>query len=39
MTGYCENCALRETCTKAIGQMFGFCNTDYVEESEKDNDD
>ena len=25
----CENCANAATCKKAIGYMFGFCNTDF----------
>lgn len=25
----CENCAKRETCSKDIGNLFGFCNTDF----------
>lgn len=29
MKGECESCAKRETCTKDIGIIFGFCNTDY----------
>lgn len=33
----CENCANAPTCKKAIGYMFGFCNTDFEpkRESEK----
>lgn len=30
MKGNCDNCALRDCCTKEIGYMFGFCNTDFV---------
>lgn len=29
MKGNCETCAKRKTCTKDIGIIFGFCNTDY----------
>ena len=25
----CETCVNRETCTKTIGNMFGYCNIDY----------
>lgn len=28
----CETCSKRDECTKIIGYMFGFCNTDYEEE-------
>ena len=29
MTGYCNDCAKEQTCTKDIGFIWGFCNTDY----------
>ena len=29
MNGECETCAKRETCTKDIGILFGFCYHDY----------
>ena len=30
MIGYCENCAKVEYCTKDIGLIWGFCNTDFA---------
>lgn len=30
MNKTCENCALCDTCTKTIGNMFGFCEVDFV---------
>lgn len=32
MKGQCKDCAKRETCSKDIGNMFGYCNTDFVPE-------
>ena len=29
MKGECENCKHIDTCTKDIGIIWGFCNTDY----------
>lgn len=29
MAGNCDTCAKKETCTKDIGFIWGFCNTDY----------
>ena len=29
MKGECENCKHERTCTKDIGIIWGFCNTDY----------
>jgi hypothetical protein len=26
----CDTCDRRETCTKTIGNLYGFCNTDYI---------
>jgi hypothetical protein len=26
----CETCERRETCTKTVGNIYGFCKTDYV---------
>ena len=37
-TGYCEDCVKRQWCRKSIGIMFGFCNTDYEEDVNKDED-
>lgn len=36
-TGNCENCANRETCKKTIGFMFGYCNTDFIENKKETN--
>lgn len=33
MKGYCESCAKRDTCKKDIGIIFGFCKTDYINDS------
>ena len=38
MTGYCENCAKEQTCTKMIGIWVGFCSTDFEPKGEDDDD-
>lgn len=35
--GYCETCKHKETCTKDIGFIWGFCETGY-EPIEKENE-
>lgn len=37
MNNTCETCAKRETCTKTIGTLAGFCNTDYQPQPGEDN--
>lgn len=34
MSGKCDNCAKRNECSKPIGIIWGFCNTDYEEEKD-----
>lgn len=37
MNNTCETCVKRETCTKTIGTLAGFCNTDYLPQTTEDN--
>lgn len=39
MSGTCETCKNAETCKKAIGHIFGFCNTEYTPKEEGERDD
>ena len=32
ITKSCDTCAKRGTCSKDMGNLFGYCNTDYVAE-------
>lgn len=29
MKGFCEDCKKYDSCEKAIGNMFGYCSTDF----------
>ena len=35
----CDTCAKKDTCKRATGFMFGFCNTEYVPGYENDEED
>ena len=32
----CDTCAKRGTCSKDMGNLFGYCNNDYVTEVQND---